>query len=477
MFEPSERYQPSLFIACLLLSGIASAAPSITLSKTSGPPTSKILVSGRGFEANVGLDIFFDTRDEALTVTNAKGEFRDAGIHALRNARPGEHWVTALERNNDKGAQAPFLVQTNWTQFQFDVDHSSVNPFENVLSQKNVARLTADWVYGSGEGLVFSTPTVADGVAYITAIGLYAVDTKTGKLLWSFESGSQTFFCSPAVFEGALYVASPDGYFYALNAKTGAVLWKYPGTSYNGDTAPAVADGKVYYGGDRVIYALNAKTGALVWSYPTGSYTRSAPAVANGIVYAGSNDGYLYALDAHKGTLDWRAAIQVNNSAPAVAEGAVFVGGYNGTFYALDASSGTVLWNFPTTQTIESSPLVSNGLVYLLSDESNLYALNGGTGAQVWKYALGGQSANILSLALANQVLYLGYNSLYAFDPPTGKLLWNSPPLGLGSPAIANGVAYTSSFGGVSAFSVKAGNAKVGKRSQPPKFRTLHPNL
>ena len=101
MFNPQERSPPIaffafLFLACLVLCGIASAAPSITLSKKSGPPTSKILVSGRGFEPNVGVDIFFDIKDKALVVTNGKGEFHDAGIYAPRSAGPGEHWVTAL---------------------------------------------------------------------------------------------------------------------------------------------------------------------------------------------------------------------------------------------------------------------------------------------------------------------------------------------------------------------------------------------
>ena len=94
MFNPRKRSQsnhflPYLFIACLLFSEIASAAPSISLSKKSGPPTSKILVSGGGFKPNVGVDIFFDTKDKALVVTNGEGEFRNAGIYAPRRARPG----------------------------------------------------------------------------------------------------------------------------------------------------------------------------------------------------------------------------------------------------------------------------------------------------------------------------------------------------------------------------------------------------
>ena len=109
MFDPRKHPQPIALIvfaslACLLLGGIASAAPSITLSKKSGPPTSRFLVSGRGFKPNVGVDIFFGTKDKALVVTNGKGEFHDARIHVPPSARPGKHWGTSLERNNAKGA-------------------------------------------------------------------------------------------------------------------------------------------------------------------------------------------------------------------------------------------------------------------------------------------------------------------------------------------------------------------------------------
>jgi hypothetical protein len=38
----------------------------------------------------VGVDIFFDTKDKALVVTNGQGEFHGAGIHAPSSARPGK---------------------------------------------------------------------------------------------------------------------------------------------------------------------------------------------------------------------------------------------------------------------------------------------------------------------------------------------------------------------------------------------------
>jgi hypothetical protein len=107
----------SLILVLALFASTALAAPTIVLSKKIGPPTSKILVSGSGFEPNVGVDIYFDTKDEALVVTNNEGEFHHAAIHAPHEAKPGKHWVTALERNHDTGDQEPFVVYTNWSQF------------------------------------------------------------------------------------------------------------------------------------------------------------------------------------------------------------------------------------------------------------------------------------------------------------------------------------------------------------------------
>jgi hypothetical protein len=62
MSDPRESSRSISFFSCLfvagvLLCGIASAVPSTTLSKKSGPPTSRILVSGRGFERNVEVDL------------------------------------------------------------------------------------------------------------------------------------------------------------------------------------------------------------------------------------------------------------------------------------------------------------------------------------------------------------------------------------------------------------------------------------
>jgi len=67
------------------------------------------------------------------------------------------------------------------------------------------------------------------------------------------------------VVNGVVYVGSDDDNVYALNARTGALLWSHgTGSVFS---SPAVANGLVYVGSyDGNVYALNASTGALLWS-------------------------------------------------------------------------------------------------------------------------------------------------------------------------------------------------------------------
>ena len=483
MFNPRRRSQRITFFAFLLvtslLCGIASAAPSITLSKKSGPPTSKILVSGRGFEPNVGVDIFFDTKDKALVVTNGKGEFHDAGIFAPRGAHPGEHWVTALERNNDKGAQEPFLVQTDWAQFRFDAGHTGANPYENILDRKSVAGLSLVWKYATGSW-VGSSPSLSDGVIYIAAADgtVLAVTADTGHLLWRQEFLSNTTGLS--VINDTVYVGSNGQYFYAINARTGTVRWEYPTGVDQG--SPAIADGVAYVGsvatGD-TLFALNANTGVPLWSSQTNGGSYSSPAEANGILYIGSFNGNIYAVDSSNGKLLWKYATGNSvYSSPAVADGMVFVGSADNNIYALNASTGTLLWRYATGSSVDSSPAVVDGVVYVGSGDNSLYALKTSTGTLLWKYATGGVIFS--SPVVANGVVYVAstdYN-IYALSASTGSLLWRYPtdywvP---SSPAVANGMVYVGSDDqNLYAFGLTGEGMKT--TTQKPDPRTLRPNF
>jgi outer membrane protein assembly factor BamB len=473
VFNPRERSRPITFFAFLLIvcwfCDPASAKPSITLSRKSGPPTSRILVSGRGFESNVGVDIFFGTKDKALVVTDREGEFRDARIYAPRGARPGKHWVTALERNNDKGAQEPFVVDTTWEQFRFTVDHAGVNPYENTLNPKTVQGLNLKWSYPTN--VVSSSPAVSNGVVYVGSwdFSVYALNAQTGARLWSYHTGSY-IDASPAVANGVVYVSSEDGKVYALKASNGALLWRYA-TGAAVASSPAVANGVVYVCSDNV-YALHASTGTKIWSYPA-QCNYSSPAVANGVVYIGSGDHNVYALNAKTGSKLWSYRTGgFLNSSPAVVNGTVYIGSEDDfNVYAIDAGTGIELWSYHTAYYVDSSPAVVNGVVYIGSQDGHLYALNASNGAVKWSYLGGELSA---SPAVANGVVYGATTSFYAVNAETGAQLWRYPNGGntsFSSPAVANGVVYVGS-GGDSIYAFGLARSAVGEQatSQRPDF-------
>ena len=80
----------------------------------------------------------------------------------------------------------------NWPQFHYDLAHSGCNPYETILDSNTVGNLVLDWKYATG--VIFeSSPAVANGVVYVGSgpdHDLYALNARTGALLWTYTSGS-----------------------------------------------------------------------------------------------------------------------------------------------------------------------------------------------------------------------------------------------------------------------------------------------
>ena len=465
-------------IAILLLAGFCLGQPAVSLSPKDGSPTTTLRVSGSGFTPYSQIDIFFDTQDQALVVTDATGAFSGIAIQAPASAVPGKHWVSVVERSGHRAKQEIFESHVNWTQFHTK-NMKRRNPYENVLSVHNVGKLQGLWKYQTGDK-IYASPAVVDGVVYIGSLdgNVYALDADSGAELWSSNVGVHE--SSVAVAGGVVYVGSMEDHgIHALSAKTGEQLATYP-TGLWVQSSPAVVDRVVYVGSyDGSVYALNAHT-HLLWTYQTGYFVYSSPAVDHGVVYIGSLDDNVYALDASTGTELWRYTTgdQIYSS-PAVANGVVYIGSYDHNVYALNAQTGALLWRYATGWAIGSSPAVADGAVYIGSNDHKVYALDANTGALLWSFPTGAMEEGA-SPAVANGVVYFGSedHNFYAVNARTGALLWKHKTgnLIVGSPAVVNGVVYIGSLDdNVYAFALPAGLAKSAP--QRPNLRTLRPDL
>src|SRR4051794_2139852 len=244
----------------------AAAATVITLRPTSGPPTSKVSISGTGFRTAEVVVVKFSTSQVLTVTTSSAGGF--SGVFIVPKTRPpGRYVVTATGQTSRLAATASFLVRTSSPEFHFNAARTGQNQYENVLTPSRVPNLVPAWT-DTTSSTVNSSPAVVNGVAYVAASsGFFAFNARSGLLLWS-DGNPGPFFnqSSPAVVGGVAYAASVDGNFYAFNAggcgaRTCKPLWTaaIDGAGSVAQSSPVVANGKVYVTAGVNLYAFNAK--------------------------------------------------------------------------------------------------------------------------------------------------------------------------------------------------------------------------
>lgn len=137
---------------------------------------------------------------------------------------------------------------------------------------------------------------------------VYSLSAATGALLWTFNSGSTSTACYPALgADGASVVAGCHN-LYSLDAATGAVRWNVSFPANDDGIVPPVsqpptassADGVVYACVDIRVYGLDGVSGAVLWSFAaSGAVSTSVSIGSDGIIYFGSLDSNVYALHGH----------------------------------------------------------------------------------------------------------------------------------------------------------------------------------
>jgi outer membrane protein assembly factor BamB len=169
---------------------------------------------------------------------------------------------------------------SDWPGYLFDNGHSSYNALATAITPANASTLVEDWSFtdpqptmqGQPAASFYSTPTVSNGVVYIGSnTGMfYALDEATGAVLWQQLLGyttaiscgrghgvtsTATVATDPASGKLTVYVGGGDGYLYALDAATGDIVFRQfvtdVGTNKNTGFiwgSPTIITGRIYLG-------------------------------------------------------------------------------------------------------------------------------------------------------------------------------------------------------------------------------------
>ena len=223
----------------------------------------------------------------------------------------------------------------DWPALNHDLSNTRSQPLEDTIDVTSAPLLAPAWVFSAQDhgatGQIQSTPTIAEGCAYITTSSgwVFALNADSGELVWNERLATTvsgvccggTLF-APAVVDGVLYVnvsnnpeTSPDlsgPHVVAMDAHTGQILWRslnvasepgaytnssavyYDGMIFIGISNPEM--GFHYIGGFALV---DAETGVIIKRTHTIPEEQSAQGYAGGAIWSTAAvdpaTGYAYA--------------------------------------------------------------------------------------------------------------------------------------------------------------------------------------
>ncbi|MEX1130282.1 MAG: PQQ-binding-like beta-propeller repeat protein [Vicinamibacterales bacterium] len=249
--------------------------------------------------------------------------------------------------------------------------------------------------------------------------GLFAVDTLSGKVRWSFRPtgtahGNPFVATAPAV-SGDSVIVPLGNTLMAVSLATGKELWRGPATAQG---ATVAVDAGIAYvlGADSSFHALDAATGHEKWKMPfTRDSCESVPVVREGTVYVSGN------ILVKPGDANSPAS-------------------YYRHLFALDAGTGQERWRSPSAPLPRTSgvclrhPLVTADTYFAVSDEA-LHAVTLATGRERWapvetRRMMDGRLRPVEVFALVDAgsaLVGLTKTALMAFDKASGATAWEVP--------------------------------------------------
>ena len=148
---------------------------------------------------------------------------------------------------------------------------------------------------------------------------------------------------------------------YALDQKTGKVAWKFQ------------SEGEKSYGvWDHNLYALNAETGAIVWKIHVPMRVYGSAIEHNGTIYFGCFDGTVFGVDPASGESRWKFQTASNSKYYEVFDES---GGFNKDFQLYGADYLESERKIHELGSVLSSPVIRENMIYFGSSDGNVYAV------------------------------------------------------------------------------------------------------
>ncbi|MBN2718450.1 MAG: PQQ-like beta-propeller repeat protein [Deltaproteobacteria bacterium] len=161
---------------------------------------------------------------------------------------------------------------------------------------------TGLWAFGASAP-IYGSPAILDndGVAFGTGDGNIIRLTPNGGLKWKQSIGdSVRSGIAVSAAQTTLFAGSENGSVVSLDAKTGKVLWTLQTGGPVRATPMLDSEGRLYVGSwDHHLYAIDSELGKVLWRMDLGAQIDSTAAVAYGKkLIVGADNGDVYFLEA-----------------------------------------------------------------------------------------------------------------------------------------------------------------------------------
>jgi quinohemoprotein ethanol dehydrogenase len=273
-----------------------------------------------------------------------------------------------------KTEQLTQLPTDNWITNGGNLSNQRYSPLKQI-NLDNIKGVKAVWRADLNTGLDFrhnnqAQPLVYDGVVYIVSgqDDVFAISVETGEIIWEYRSGladSNAFVCCGwvsrglGIGDGKIFLGRIDAKLMALDQKTGKPLWTVetgdPKLGYSLTAAPLYYDGMVITGnaggdlGTRGwVRAFSAKDGTEIWRFNTipgpGEFGHDTwPQEGKVWEWGGAPVWHTPALDPELGLLYF----STGNAGP-VLGGAARPGDnlFTASIVAIDVRTGKYRWHF-----------------------------------------------------------------------------------------------------------------------------------